>query len=283
MAKLQLAIAEQQARYENLSRKVEAAHQGSTSNQYELNPADATLLQLKRERALKEASANAPTLEKMLIPAATSQEQHIQQQFNMDLIKVLQAKMGAPKDESSHISKAWKEVILPPVTCKKLLEVHDFPMNTFLQRAAVNAAKTLLLTYDLHWKEESDSALMPTIIPLESVYHDMAVLQTLTIKNSIAAHAFPKAEKPQIKERRQVLAAVMGSDLTAQELKEAYSDQTNWRGKGSGAGGSQDRSQSKGRYQGKGKGRGKGYQGKGRGGWSDNRNNDSRKEKKKTP
>ena len=184
--------------------------------------------------------------------------------WDLRLAEVLTTLVRQDKDtDKAHISDSWEEIILPYVTCAHVIQSHGHTMNTYGQRACVNSAKSLMSCWETFWTEETNSspANRPKKFPQESRYYSMALLASETLKNGMASHAFPRGDKPQLKERRQVLAAVMGKDITAAELKEAYS-QEDWRGK-----------------QGKGKGKGT---------WSQNNNNsngggygDNKKQRKK--
>ena len=143
---------------------------------------------------------------------------------------------------------------------------HDYPMNTYAQRSNVQICSHLLSLYDLHWCQETDLQHTPLKMHKDSSYYELAVQSSQALKQAMAAHAFPPDEKPQLKERVQVLQAVMGKDLTPADLKRAYNKETNpkgGRGRGRGGGGGY-RGRGNGRGRGFGRGRGRG-QGRGRG------------------
>ena len=195
-----------------------------------------------------------------LIPAGSSSSP--QSHFNLELLKVVSALADKGKDKDVHTCKGWEETILPRLTAEKVCQTHDHALNTYGQRAAVSSAKALLLLYDLHWSEETNMASLPKKITPDSMFHELAVLTSQAIQHSLMTHAFPKADKPQHKERKQLLAAVMGPELTAKDLQEAYPSDSN---RGRGRGGSW-----RGGKGGKGRGRGRG-----RGGRGDYYNNNS--------
>ena len=60
------------------------------------------------------------------------------------------------------------------------------------------------------------------MIPPSSEYYSIALTSSESLKMLVGSHAFPKQEKPYIQERRKILQAVMGADITASELKQAY-------------------------------------------------------------
>ena len=110
--------------------------------------------------------------------------------------------------------------------------VHDFPMNSYGQRASVSAAKAVMEIYQKHWEEECPTAhALPRKIPEGSVFYTLAVKASSALKASMSAHAFPHASKPQMKERTQLLKAVLGSDISQAELKTAYNNTESWKGK----------------------------------------------------
>ena len=224
-------------------------------------------------------------MEHIQIPAGLqqpgSQGMQVQEQnlFNLQLLEVLQELKKPREKPQSHVCEAWEVEIIPYVTCTHVIKVHDYPMNVYGQRASVNAAQSLMHLYELHWSQEMPHlAQMPRKIPVTSHYHTLALKATESLKNSMAAHAFPKADKPQLKERTQVLQAVMGKDLAPGVMATAYNQsdqkgkqnqgqgQNNWqKGKGGGGGG-------RGGGRGDGGGGGRGYQ---------NQNQKSKKNKNK--
>jgi len=155
--------------------------------------------------------------------------------MDMDLYQVMEELLRNKKQEKQdHICLAWENNILPYVTCHHVVLVHDFPMNSYGQRASVSAAKTVMELYQKHWEEECPSAhTLPRKIPEGSVFYTLAVKASSALKASMSAHAFPHASKPQMKERTQLLKAVLGSDVSQAELKTAYNQTESWKGKSS--------------------------------------------------
>ena len=189
----------------------------------------------------------------------TADPQAPQEYLNMELVKVIQSLTEKKKTKESHIAKCWEETILPKITAERLIKTHDYSQNTYGQRAAVASAKTLLMLYELSWNPDNAGAANPNAIPTDSPYHALAVEQSKAIQDSLMAGAFPKNDKPLQKERKQLLAAVMGSDISAKDLTEAY-EQDNYRGnnyRGRGRGGKNWRGRGRGRGD-RGRGRGKG-------------------------
>ena len=118
--------------------------------------------------------------------------------------------------------------------------------------------------YDLYENSDSDTSSDPEIIPSSSSYYDAAVTATEAIKSCAAALAFPPHTKPSDKEQKQVFQAVMGGDISAKELANAYmkkdsgqgNDRGGGRGRGRGGRGQQRNNKDRGRNQDK-KGAGK--------------------------
>ena len=173
-----------------------------------------------------------------------------------------------------NISQSWKEVILPDIVCQHVLACHDYPLNTYAQRAICSSAKQLSNLYSYHHQQEaSHLPKPPKIIPPESSFYPLALEATLSLKATMATHAFPKHIKPQSKHRDQVLRAVMGNDFTSEELKKAYQNQdgqgTGKGGCGGGGGGGGNKNKNK--KKGKGKG--------GKGPWNNNKDQDNQEKK----
>ena len=182
----------------------------------------------------------------------------------------------------SHICDTWEDVILPNITCLHVLKTHDYPMNTYCQKTICSAAKQLSALYHHHWSQEATQLpVMPTKIPPESIFYPLALEATISLKSAMAAHAFPKTNRPQDKERIQVLKAVMGKDLSPEEYKQAYQTLDNkCRGKGGGGDSGQGNGGGGGGGQGKGKGKGKGKKGKNKGqSWRQNQDKDKEPDK----
>jgi len=195
-----------------------------------------------------------------LISAGSSSE------VSLELVKVIQSLTERKnKNQESHIAKAWEETVLPKVTVEHMVKAHDYSQNSYGQRSAVNAAKVLLQLYDLQASHPQNPS---KTIAADSPFHPIAAQQTKVIQDALMAHAYPKNDKPLQKERKQILAAVMGPDLSAKDLAEAYSSESSFRGNGNGRGkrgrgwrGRGDR----GGYRGRGSNRGRGRGGRGRG------------------
>ena len=178
--------------------------------------------------------------------------------MGLELVKVIQNLTEKKKAKESHIAKAWEETVLPRVTAERLVKTHDYSQNTYGQRAAVVSAKSLLQLYELSLKHDPPNVSNPNSIAPDSPYHPLAVQQTEAIQDSLMAHAFPTNDKPLQKERKQLLAAVMGPDLSSKDLADAYKFDgynPNYRGRGRGGRG----------YRGRGRGRNDNYRGRGRG------------------
>ena len=156
--------------------------------------------------------------------------------LTLELVKVIQSLTDRKKAKELHLAQAWEETVLPQITAEKILEAHDYSNNSYGQRAAVGMAKTLLMLYDL----QTEHPTQPPISSPDSPYHELATLQTRGLQDAMMAHAYPNA-KPLQKESKQILAAVMGPDLSTQDLAEAYSgaassDRFSYRGDGKGRG-----------------------------------------------
>ena len=163
-----------------------------------------------------------------------SQPAH-QDEINLEMIKVLQS-LKKPKDKAKDIPSTWKQTILPAITCNKIIQHNDKPEASYGERAYVKCAQVLLKMYDLYENSDSESSSDPDIIPSSSSYYEAAVTATEAIKSCAAALAFPPHTKPSDKEQKQVFQAVMGGDISAKELANAYQKKDSGGGRGGGRG-----------------------------------------------
>ena len=107
--------------------------------------------------------------------------------------------------------------VLPKHHLQDIIKTHDFPQADFKQKAATTAAKALLSCY------EKGLPMGP-----DEEFHDMAHELSLSIQESLAADAFPNADKPILKQRKALLwkhywLKSWATKFTKKELSEAYS------------------------------------------------------------
>ena len=175
-------------------------------------------------------------------PGTTSQQKLLQEdqhEINLALLQVIkQASDAKSKDPTEKILKQWEIKIIPSSVVQKIIKLNDYPTNTYTQKAIVTAAQTLLQIYESHREEEDyhdpyDPDALPPQIKFTSHFYTMATSASEALKMLMGTQAFPKHEKPYLQERRKVLQAVMGADLTQAELKNAYQEEGG-QGKGKG-------------------------------------------------
>ena len=174
-------------------------------------------------------------------PVSKSQLREDQHEINLSLLQVIkqnQESKQKEKDPAEKILKRWELKILPSPVVKRVIKLNQFPTNSYVQKAIVISAQTLLQIYEsykqeIDFNDPYDPDALPTVITNQSMYYSLALSASEALKLIVGAHAFPKHEKPYLQERRNVLQAVLGGELTQAELKTAYQEEG---GKGQGQG-----------------------------------------------
>ena len=193
------------------------AHSGSSGKNVQLPEAEDTQAQGSMQfnsmwKAIQDIQAKLTTPSVPALPAS-------QADVNLEMLKVLQDLRKKPDKPS--IPKIWKQTLLAPIVCHKVVQQYHKADVTYLQKAYVKAAKMLLKLYELN-EADQDASADPDIIAESSQYYDLAVLNTECMKSVASAIAFPTSTKPCDKEQKQVFSAVMGGDISAGELSKAF-------------------------------------------------------------
>ena len=121
--------------------------------------------------------------------AESSEEHEVSQAIlNAKMIRIL-TEMHRDKKESlkeTHWHKSWKQKVLPPIVCEKILESHNRDDQVYSQVAACNATKALQDIYALHHEDVDNDKITP-----DSPLYNVALHISKSIKAALAAHAFP--------------------------------------------------------------------------------------------
>ena len=196
-------------------------------NEAQLALLQATVDQLTQQNHLLQEQLRS----KQLVPTSSTtpsvyEDQH---QINMAFLKVIQnaGQESKKKDPTDKILQQWEVKILPSMVVQRVLKLNDFPTNTYAQQAIVHAASSLIQLYEMHrdeerYYEEGNLEALPAQFKPTSKFYSLALDASEALKMQVGSHAFPRQEKPYLQERKKVLQAVLGADVTQAELKLAY-------------------------------------------------------------